>query len=553
MISVEAAMKRSAHYVLWALPVFALTSLLLGNPAQNQTTLRVETRLIQVNVVAQDSKGRPVTGLTRGDFRLFDNGRRVPIDVFSAVPTAYASRGASPNLPPNTFSNRTEGPPPNVIVILLDGLNTEFADQVWSRGQVARFLEKLRPQDRVEIYLLGDHLYRLQTFTGDTRLLLKVAKNTMARAPRQLAAGAPAGPAYSANATTRALLGGSAAEAREEAAISQFASDEEGAFFIRDRVRRSVDAFKAVASHLSQYPGRKDLLWVTAAFPTEIGFFDEGNPADPNDPVIFTREFQSIQRALNNADIALYPVDARGLVAFDGDASTDESIRGKLAASFYATLGTMLELADDTGGKAYHDTNGLTEAMRAAVDDSRVDYTLGFYPRVNWDGSYHELKVKVDRPGVHLRYRKGYYARPDFPEGEKDVNAIFDRALYSPVESKAIGLTVRLRDLTTGRKGKATLGIAVDPRDIKSRNQGRVDRFSLQIVLAQSAADGKVLKSVRADVSFGVRPGAMTRFLEKGLKLEKSVDLAAGATTLELIVRDPASGNVGSVRIPLQS
>ena len=164
----------------------------MASAAQGETVLRVETRLIEVNVVAQDSRGHAATALTRDDFKLFDNGKEVSIDVFSAVSAETAP--ATTTLPPNTFSNRLQGAPPSATGILLDGINTSFEDQTWARSEVVRFLEELRPHDRAAIFLLGDHLYVLQDFTSDPKALLQVLKSSRARVSRELAASAPPQP-----------------------------------------------------------------------------------------------------------------------------------------------------------------------------------------------------------------------------------------------------------------------------------------------------------------------------------------------------------------------
>src|SRR6266568_6546595 len=157
---------------------------------KDESVLHVETRLVEVNVVAQDSKGNAVTDLTRDDFTLFDNGKQVPIDVFSAISVETAP--AAPTLPPNTFTNRIGGrrAPSNVTVILLDGLNTRYEDQTWARTEVTTFLEKLQPQDRVAIYLLGERLYMLQDFTSDPKVLLAILKKAKSRPSKELAGSA---------------------------------------------------------------------------------------------------------------------------------------------------------------------------------------------------------------------------------------------------------------------------------------------------------------------------------------------------------------------------
>lgn len=535
-----------------AAPNFAQESATKG-----ETVLKAETRMIEVNVVAQDSKGRAVKDLTRDDFELFDNGKEVPIDVFAAEfaePTSPTATIAT--LPPNTFTNRIQGVPPSVTVILLDGLNTTYEDQTWARTEVIRFLENLQPQNRVAIFMLGDHLYVLQNFTNDPKLLLSKLKNTNMRIPMELIASQP--PADAIESTSASTItgmtqrpggGGAAGAAGSVAAIEGRLKQQvkhERDLLLRMRIIRTADALAFIADYLKQFPGRKNLIWVSAGFPISIGFDAPGGPGDTSDQVLFTSETERASKALNNADMAIYPVNARGLVAQPGTrAGVDWN-------NFYSTEATAVALAEHTGGRAFFNTNDIAQAMRVAVDDAQADYTLGFYPQnVAWDGRYHELKVKVARPGVHLRYRQGYLAALDNWQDEERSNALIQRALDSPLDTTGLGLTVTLeKDDNTPAK-QAVLRIMVDPRNIRFQGNNGSKTFALEMVIAQSSADGKMLNSARGDVNMPVPGSDMDRLLDQGLRLKQVVDLVEGATTLELVVRDPGSGNIGSVRIPL--
>ena len=539
----------------------------MASAAQGETVLRVETRLIEVNVVAQDSRGHAATALTRDDFKLFDNGKEVSIDVFSAVSAETAP--ATTTLPPNTFSNRLQGAPPSATVILLDGINTSFEDQTWARSEVVRFLEELRPHDRAAIFLLGEHLYVLQDFTSDPKALLQVLKSSRARVSRELAASAPpqptpgsaqpvdlgtaleqlnsslpAGPG-GAPPSTASVQGAAAlnAQAQAEAVMEQFEM-RKSSFFVMDRVARTMAALIALADYLAQFPGRKNLIWVSAGFPIAIGFDQPRAPGDTRDQVHFTRELQRAFKALNNADLAVYPVDARGLVAMVP--------RGMDMNDLFSTQGTMEELADHTGGRAFYNTNDIARVMRTAVDDSQADYTLGFYPHhVRWDGKYHELKVKVTRPGVHLRYRKGYYATLDAPRDEEQIRTVFQRALHSPLDSTGLGLTVTLEKIAKDPSPRAVLRIVMDAHNLNFQDRNGDKAVELEMLFAQSGTDGKVLNSFSQTVNMRIAGKGMERILNRGLTLGKWVGLVDGAATLELVVRDPSSGNIGSVRIPL--
>ncbi len=576
---------------------------------KEEAVIRVETRLVEVSVVARDSHGQAIKNLTKDDFKLYDNGKDVPIEVFSGLPPTST---AVETLPPNVFSNRVQGAQPIVTVVLLDGLNTAFQDQAWARTEVVRFLEELRPEDRVGIMLLGDHLSVLQNFTSDPQLLLAALRHAPIRNPREVGGSAPpqsnwdeadtaavnvvgspipssvnpstvpgfttpnaATSSSGASASAGAAIGASIAASAEasamavfEARMNQFQAHESAHFQV-DSMQRTLEALIAIANYLGQFPGRKNLIWVSSSFPVSVGFEAARQPGDTQDDVHFAADFQRAYRALNSAlnraDLAIYPVDPRGLVA--GAPGTLD------LNNLYATQGTMKELASATGGQAFTSTNDLARVMRAAADDSQASYTLGFYPHdVRWDNQYHALKVKVSQPGAHLRYRQGYFATREAAKTLKtaktgdQVDTLFNQALYSPLDSPGLGLRVTLekvshktdtrRVLGTDKvvpyhKDRALLGINVDAHGLTLPGGSDGGSVQLAMVLAQTGPDGKVLDAARYDMKMRVAAGGAQRLMGQGLRIMKSVDLVQGATSLELVVRDPASGALGSVRIPV--
>src|SRR5262249_31475917 len=132
----------------------------------------------------------------------------------------------------------------------------------------------------------------------------------------------------------------------------------------------------------------------------------------------FSVEFERTVRAVNTSNLAIYPVDARGLVAQlstlpDASRSGAPGLTGEptipavnLRGSFdVSTQQTMQTLAERTGGRAFYDTNDLRGAIRRAVDDARATYVLGYYPAHDqWDGRFYEIKVQVKRPGAQVRH-----------------------------------------------------------------------------------------------------------------------------------------------------
>src|SRR5260370_10895996 len=127
---------------------FLLPIIILIAQDQTQPTIRVTTRLVQVNVVSPAKKGEPLSDLKRDDFTILDKGKQQKVAVF-AVDSIDAPRKAWPKLPPNIFSNRLQraDTPTSTTVILFDGLNTRFQDQSYARQQIIKFLARIQPHD----------------------------------------------------------------------------------------------------------------------------------------------------------------------------------------------------------------------------------------------------------------------------------------------------------------------------------------------------------------------------------------------------------------------
>ena len=137
---------------------------------------------------------------------------------------------------------------------------------------------------------------------------------------------------------------------------------------------------------------------------------------------------------LTAANIAVYPVDLRGLQAPDPP-------RGRRGSPPNPPPDVMIRLADETGGRAFYFNNDLAGSMRTAIADSEVSYTLGFYPSENaFDGKFHNLDVKVDRKDVEVRHRTGYFAVKDKAPDEKERKSIMSELLSSPLDASQIGL-----------------------------------------------------------------------------------------------------------------
>ncbi len=552
------------------LAVVAWTAALTDGSAdtKNAPLLRVTTRLVVVNVVVRDKHGAPIEGLARDDFTLLDGDRPQKISFFS-VQSGRTLQQSLQLLPVNAYSNRVsrEGDlPASATVILLDGLDTAFEDQVYARQQMIRFLSQLQPQDRVAVYVLGRRrLSVIQDLTTDPGPLLAALEHEQ---------GAATEPGVNPPADSVHFLGltGPAAAAAKRLdsgmALLTFGNGggrDGGGWRTRD-VFDKDETIEAIAHHLSGFPGRKSIIWLTDSVPApdlrceaiipspSLG----SNPGTPGSDPRVEEKYWHMVRELNQDDVAIYPVDARGLFVdptFSAESRSAPAIGSEgnaLAAANCITLRANY-LAQQTGGESFHGTNDLKGAIRKALDDAAFTYTLGYYPdHWRWDGSYRSIKVKVDVRGAALRYRQGYFALGDAPvEKSKDRVALIKEAADDPLEATAIALTVRATPFRGSRGEKMEVEVSVDPRDLEFEHMNGRWTGSFDVWAAQYSKQGRSVGAVLKTVSEKWKDATYQGIMQNGLTITNYESIKPESQELRVVVRDGLSGSIGSVRIPL--
>ncbi len=522
---------------------FLFAAAALGQSRQPPApTFRSDTRLVQVTVVVHDKQGKPVTGLTAGDFHLFEEGKEQPIQLFSVETDRIAPRPAAAPLSASTFSNRFEGrAPASVTVILLDRLNTGFTDQKQARDHIVSFLGQVQRDDRVALYVLeSGFIHILHDFTTDSTALLRaLARYRATTSSAQLAAAEAQTPDFAQT-----------GNAAEDAAMDAFLRQSTEMIAADANVRRAestLSGLEAIANHLAGIRGRKNLIWVSSGFPVVIS--DERGQART-----MTKEVNRATRAVNNANVAIYPVDARGLI---GAFASPPGARSPVFTTMSTVRGNtdvMQTLAADTGGRAFFNTNDISGAVRRAIDDGRVTYVLGYYPsHGNWDGKFREIKVKVNRPGVDVRHRRGYLALPAAVDAAKRKEALLD-ALRSPLEATGIGLTAHVASIATQGQAADEVAIAihVDPGSLTLEKTGAVWEGAFDLLIAQSTSAAAFFKDLDTTVKLELPSEKHDQMLAEGFTVNRKVVLRADTHRLLIVLRDVASGAIGSVIIPAE-
>jgi VWFA-related protein len=481
-------------------------------------TLRVTSRLVQVNVIVQDKDGVPVSDLTKDDFTLFDKGQPQQIALFSRPTRSVSAISLERTDAPNLFSNRVQGPSEranSVTVILMDSVNTKFHDLAYVRARVIAFARTLTPQDQVALYLLTpSKLYVLHDFTSDPEVLVRSMAGDSADADP---------------ATKRA----------NKLIIDAFA--ESNYFYKGGRmgvVENTSQAMKQIAKNVANIPGRKSLVWISGGFPLYIGERDEIGARSQR--YNYSPLVSATAKMLANADLAVYPVDARGLWAPPGG-------RGYILPNF----DSMLAIAEGTGGHAYYNTNDISGAIRKAIDDSVSSYVLAYYPtNNNWDYSFRSINVKLARKGLQLRYRTGYYAIPDSNDSAMPEQLI-SNAVRSPIQIMDLGLEVRAGANVTPSGRELTVNVHVDPGQMRFEKSGSRWADSLDVVWAGMSADGRVIERDGTRVAAQPEQSAFDEIQQTGFSFSQHFQLTNDSVEVRLVVRDHGTGAIGSVNIPV--
>jgi VWFA-related protein len=425
-------------------------------------TIQTNARLVIVDVMVTDHSGMPIHGLKATDFTLAENGTAQTVKNFEehlALTAADAVRlEPMPVLPPDVFTNYTPAPPNGAVnVVLLDALNTPLVDQMYMRQQLLEYLKSLPPGARVAIFGLTDRLVILQSFTSDPAVLRSVLEKNRGKGSPLLDDQVGGGGIQNSVADNMEDMGVEnwGVDADTIANVREFEELQQN-FQKQSRIKYTLDAFNQLARYLAIIPGRKNVIWFSASFPIDILPDIDGMQTNPFEfAASFEDEFRQTTDLLGRSQVAVYPVDARGITSSPVVAATttrnyvgsrgSQRMAQDQAKFFVDTTNehsTMASMADATGGHAFYNTNDLTNAVAQAVDQGSNFYTLAYAPSdPTMDGKLRRIKVQTTHPGVTLTYRKGYYADP--PEKISTEAANSASAMHDQAVTATNGLTPR--------------------------------------------------------------------------------------------------------------
>jgi len=553
-----------------------------------------ETNLVLIDTVVTE-KGAPIHGLDKSKFHLFEDGKEQTITSFEEHRPGTETPSASEPLPPYVYSNKPRYPSTAAVnVLLLDGLNTSVQDQARSRAQMIEYMGKIPAGTPLAIFTLGSQLRLVQGFTADPPALLAAIKSARAGAsPSPVLESALSAGDNTAASTAFTSVGATPAAIE---AVQEFESNT-AAFQMDIRVQTTLEGLTRLSRYLSGIPGRKNLIWFSGSFP--VSFDPEkvqgGSFSTMTD---YSDAVRKTTVLLTAARIAVYPVDARGLLNVQSvDASNQsapcrttpacQSDGGSIATADQGVLTaivdehtSMEELAIETGGRAFTNTNDFKQAVAGAIDHGGSYYTITYTPTSkHTDETYHKLKLKVDGGPYSLAYRHGYFTN-DRSKGTKGTDTIPQSSLMLeatkrgappatqilfqsrilPADDPEIVAGPKLVSEQTGELTKSLKGPTrryvvdslLDAHDfVYTIAPDGTRQDQVELTLVGYDADGKRLNYVDRGLALNFTPDLYAKRLQTGIPLRMAIDLPSGPVFLRIAVRDVNGSKAGSLEVPL--
>ncbi|HWX53331.1 MAG TPA: VWA domain-containing protein [Verrucomicrobiae bacterium] len=553
---------------------------------ETPTVLKVTSRLVVVDVVALDRKDQPVTDLKPEDFTLLEEGKEQKVRSFSfqhpvSAGEADGAQGGKQSaavipakLPPNMFTNipmyRANGA---LNVLLLDGLNTKRTNQIYAREEMIKFLEKLPAGQPVAVYALGARLHLLQDFTTDPSLLksaIKAMKDHNSPVLKNATGGAES-----------PFLTPAATEVLPQQVVQQMlAFEREDVSNLTDlRVTMTLNMLDSLSRTLAGHSGRKNLIWVSESFPVLIvpGVTDSpSSAATRTDQRDYTLAVARTANRLTDAQVAVYPIDARGLVNntvysnLSNTSSTGDDLGRTLSTArgmgreldqtsdeLMNARNTMNELAERTGGKAYYNHNELDSAIAKSFEDGSTYYTLTYSPEnKDWTGKFRKISVKTSRAGVKLRYRSGYFAfDPQSYAKVDDRHRAMEFGLALNLDypvSTALLFRVKVLPPSEITKNQVVINYAIDPHAVSFEEQpDGLQHAAVECAAEVYSTQGKTIKTEGDGINAALAPDVFKKVMQTFLPCSQKFSLAPGDYVLRVGVRDNRTGLIGTANATL--
>lgn len=470
-----------------------------------------EPRMVDLNVVAVDNHGAPITDLTRDDFAVTDSGKPQKIAFFRHRDSA---RTPPPQLGPNEFSNRSAANVPRATLILFDLLNESFGTRGTTANRLIQDLQSLESPDYVYLYVVtvNGRLFPVHGLPGSEGEPIPEDGQPWTHHAKPLI-----------DQALRTVL-----QVRDPGILMD----------VQYRAELTFNVLNAVAAELSSVPGRKSIVWLSDGVPIELG----PRRSDTGDWVDFTPLLRQMTENMDRANVSIYPVRT---IMLGSPANVDGANHD--GVSSLDTLDTFAQL---TGGRPDAGKDARA-AVRQAISDMRTSYQIAYYPPPsNWDDKFHKLRITCARKGVRIQAKTGYYAWREAPGTH--TNQAMMAALSARFDAAEIGLRAKLAP-DPKNAHDTHLDASIDAHDIVLVHHGDAYDGQLRLAIAGLMPGARPQSSALIPLDLHYSAPQRDQALAQGIAFTQEIRVPEGAAAIRLIVYDRSSQAVGSVTIPMAS
>ena len=519
---------------------------------QPPVTFKVEVNYVEIDASVTDAQGAFVRNLTRDDFQVIEDGKPQALTAFSMVdipiersdPPLFSKTA----IPPDVATNRTpfEG---RVFVLVIDDLHTRFTRSARSRAAARQFVERyVGANDIVAVVNTSGFGKGMQDFTGNRALALRAIDTAMG---------------IKAESSTQAAL----ADYQINRGMQGMQSNANASFNEMQRynnARNSLRTLRNIADYMAGMRGRRKA----------VVYFSEGINYDVTNAIgnryasDVQREIRDMVAAATRGNVNVYSVDPRGVTSGMEDAI--EISGGFPADNSIGPTGLMDEMrlehdslrvvAEETGGFAVLNQNDFRTGFQRILEDSSSYYVLGYYPTNDKrDGRFRRVEVKVLKPGLRVRARRGYAApsparKAETSETPARTSPELRDALDSPVAISGLTITAFAAPFKgAGKNAALALAIEVDGSAMQfTPTPAGTFANDLEVTMFAANADGKIRDGARDVINLGLRPQTHEIVRQTGFRIVRRLQVPPGKYQVRIGARE-SGGRVGTVLLDVDA
>ncbi len=512
---------------------------------QPPVTFRSEINYVEVDARVLDQQGAFVPGLSAADFQVLEDGKPQKVDAFSFIniPVERQARPLFAKAPiERDVVDNITGYDGRVYVIVLDDQHTHPLRSQRLKAAARQFVQRyMGANDTAAVVYTSGRADIAQEFTNSQSRLLASVDKFMGRKLRSSTL-----ERIEEESRTRGM--------RQQGDLINDPFDMERAMM----ARTTLDSLRNLSNYLAGISGRRKA----------IIYFSEGVDYDIYDVFSTSGGASAVLQASRDAvaaatraNVSIYGIDPRGLggLADDmievQDTPQDQSLGLGLSAfnsEFQRSQDSLRVLSSETGGFAVVNQNDMATAFERVVADNSAYYLLGYYSsNERRDGRFRKIEVKVTRPGLSVRSRKGYVAARGKPDSAKDDGRTAPElraALLSPLPTSELPLALAAAVFKGGDgKGAVVLSTLMAARDLDLVEKNGTFNNDLEVVVTATNYSGKSFPGDRATLTLALKPDSVQRLRAGGFRILSQLDLPPGRYQLRVAAREANTKRAGSV------